>query len=131
MRREVEFDHTSYSLVREVIATKRPPSFFFLRSNYESYQTSHPLLSQATVYLALYQQWNELSEEERAPYERMSNEEDAFIKAISVSKEQSMEEEQPTAKIVQKRKPSGIYMTMNLPAIRKEFPGTIFSFSLV
>ena len=115
-----------HNLVREVIATKRPPSFFYLRSNYESYQTAHPDISQAEVYLILYQQWCELSEEERAPYERLSNEEDAFIKAIHGDKEQPIEEDQPTVKIVQKRKPSGIYMTMNLPLVRNEFPSISF-----
>ena len=69
---------------------------------------------------------DELSEEERAPYERLSNEEDAFIKAIHGDKEQPIEEDQPTVKIVQKRKPSGIYMTMNLPLVRKEFPSISF-----
>ena len=107
-----------------MIATKRPPSFFYLRSQYELYHKSHPDISQAEVYANLYQQWSELSEEERAPYERMSNEEDAFIKAIHGDKEQPIEEDKPTTKIVQKRKPSGIFMTMNLPLVRKEFPSS-------
>lgn len=67
----------------DVVTTKRPPLFFYLRSNYESFQASHPELTQGAAYKELYSQWGNLAPEDREPYERMSLEEDAFIKAIT------------------------------------------------
>ena len=79
----------------EVVTTKRPPLFFYLRSNYKSFQASHPELTQGAAYKELYTQWNTLSPKDREPYERMSLEEDAFLKAIT-GKEESTEADKET-----------------------------------
>ena len=119
----------------EVVTTKRPPLFFFLRSNYESFQASHPELTEGAAYKELYSQWGALSPEDRKPYEQMSLEEDAFIKAITTTEEPPVENPgtwfriSPTVaavKIVNKRRPGVFYEQLNMKAAKKEHPGISF-----
>lgn len=103
-----------------------------MRSNYESFQAAHPELAQGAVYKELYSQWNTLSPDDRKPYEQMSLEEDAFIKAITTTEETPVESAGgwflsgttiAPVKIVLKRRPGRIYEQMNLKAAKKEHPG--------